>query len=122
MSEKIEVGVYYHIDEETGKKVFDVDEMTREFEFKLKEAMENPKEQEYFDITSLHKDDIIACYEGSDEEEDVRKAVAELTPDQMRYIAKKMADSFCDCCYWEALKCRFEFVKYDEWKKAKGGK
>lgn len=33
----IEVGIYYYIDEETGKKVYDVEEMMREFEIKLEE-------------------------------------------------------------------------------------
>jgi hypothetical protein len=31
----ISVGVYYYIDEETGKPVFDTDSMTNEFETKL---------------------------------------------------------------------------------------
>ena len=38
----IEVGVYYYIDEETNQPVFDTDEMTKEFEEKLKE-LENKK-------------------------------------------------------------------------------
>ena len=37
MENVIEIGIYYYIDEETGKKVFDVEEMTREFEQKLDE-------------------------------------------------------------------------------------
>lgn len=36
----IEVGIYYYIDEETGKKVYDVEEMMREFEIKLEELPE----------------------------------------------------------------------------------
>lgn len=83
----------------------------------MSEVLRKIPDDEYYPITSLCKEDIIACYEGSDEEADVIKAVEELEPMNMEYIAKKMADSFCDCCYWEALKCRFEFVKYDEWKK-----
>lgn len=85
----------------------------------LSEHIKRTEDEGYYPITSLHKDDIIQCYEGSDEEEDVKKAVEELTEDQMKYMAKKMADSFCDCCYWDALKCRFEYTKYDDWKKDK---
>lgn len=33
----IEIGVYYYIDEETGKPVFDTDSMTEEFQQKLNE-------------------------------------------------------------------------------------
>ena len=34
---EIKVGVYYYIDEETKQPIFDTDEMTNEFERKLKE-------------------------------------------------------------------------------------
>ena len=34
---EIKVGVYYYIDEETKKPIFDTDEITNEFERKLKE-------------------------------------------------------------------------------------
>ena len=37
----IEVGVYYYIDEETGKPVFDTDSMTEEFQQKLNELETN---------------------------------------------------------------------------------
>ena len=36
MENKIEVGIYYYVDED-GKKVYDTEEMTREFEQKLDE-------------------------------------------------------------------------------------
>lgn len=39
----IKVGVYYYIDEETKQPIFDTDEMTNEFEQKLKE-IENETE------------------------------------------------------------------------------
>jgi hypothetical protein len=37
----IEIGVYYYIDEETGKPVFDTDSMTEEFQQKLNELETN---------------------------------------------------------------------------------
>ena len=37
--ETLEIGIYYYIDEETGKKVYDEDEMRDEFERKLKELL-----------------------------------------------------------------------------------
>jgi hypothetical protein len=33
----IEIGVYFYIDDETGKPVFDTDSMTQEFERKVQE-------------------------------------------------------------------------------------
>ena len=38
---KIETGVYWYEDEETGKKVYDEDEMRNEFENKLLELINN---------------------------------------------------------------------------------
>ena len=35
--EKIQIPILYYIDEETGKKVYDLEEMTNEFESKLRE-------------------------------------------------------------------------------------
>lgn len=40
---EIKVGVYYYIDENTKQPIFDTDEMTNEFEQKLKE-IENETE------------------------------------------------------------------------------
>lgn len=37
----IEIGVYYYIDDETGKPVFDTDSMTEEFQQKLNELETN---------------------------------------------------------------------------------
>lgn len=37
--EEIKVGIYYYIDDETGKKVYDEDEMRDEFERKLEELL-----------------------------------------------------------------------------------
>lgn len=37
----IEIGVYYYIDEKTGKPVFDTDSMTEEFQQKLNELETN---------------------------------------------------------------------------------
>lgn len=40
MENKIEVGIYYYVDED-GKKVYDTEEMMREFEQKLSELDES---------------------------------------------------------------------------------
>lgn len=45
---KIETNVYYYIDDVTGKKVFDIEEMRREFEDKLSE-LESVSSKTLFD-------------------------------------------------------------------------
>tara|TARA_R100000655_G_C2994462_1_gene193505 strand:+ start:793 stop:924 length:132 start_codon:yes stop_codon:yes gene_type:complete len=35
----LKIGIYYYIDDETGKKVYDEEEMLREFENKLYELL-----------------------------------------------------------------------------------
>jgi hypothetical protein len=43
MEDKIEIGIYYYIDEETGEKVYDEDEMRDEFETKLQKLLKDNK-------------------------------------------------------------------------------
>jgi hypothetical protein len=83
----------------------------------MQEKLAEVEDDGYFKITAIHRDDIMSQYEGSDEEEQVAEALNEIDDDTMKHIASKMADSFCDCCYWEALKNHFEYRFYDEWKK-----
>lgn len=42
--ETLEIGIYYYIDEETGEKIYDLDEMRNEFERKLEELNQNKDE------------------------------------------------------------------------------
>ena len=41
----LEIGIYYYIDDETGKKVYDEEEMLSEFENKLNELLNQNKDE-----------------------------------------------------------------------------
>ena len=41
----LEIGIYYYMDDETGKKVYDKEEMLREFENKLENLINKNKQQ-----------------------------------------------------------------------------
>tara|TARA_R110002020_G_scaffold29571_11_gene93242 strand:- start:2346 stop:2486 length:141 start_codon:yes stop_codon:yes gene_type:complete len=46
MSEdELKIGIYYYIDDETGKKVYDEEEMEREFERKLQALIDKEDEK-----------------------------------------------------------------------------
>ena len=69
-------------------------------------------EEEFYPITSVCKDDIRGAFR-EDEKDKLRlifieKKINELSEDDMKYLAKKMADDYCDCCFWISLKERFK--------------
>ena len=77
------------------------------------------KENPGYVITSVCKADIIQAYEDIEAEDMdlVKRRVNELDENNMTYIAKKMADAYCECCFWSSLRDRFECYFYnDEWK------
>ena len=55
-------------------------------------------QQESFKITSLSRDDFKS--EGYDP--------SQLTDAEMERIASKMADAYCECCFWVALRFHAE--------------
>lgn len=82
----------------------------------MNEKLNEVEDVGFFKVTAVCRDDIWSCYEGSDESEKVHEALKKLDDATMERIASKLADSFCDCCYWEALKHIFESRYYDDWK------
>ena len=60
-------------------------------------------DRKFFHITSVCRDDVEQEFR---EEMGAKKAKAfakGLTDTEMRWIADKMADAYCDCCFWTAL-------------------
>ena len=78
------------------------------------------KENKMFNITSVCIGDIIQAIEdnycGKDELEKIMliKKAKKLDEVDMKWIAKKLADSFCDCCFWENLAERFKQIVEEE--------
>ena len=64
----------------------------------------------FYPITALHKDDLRQLFRDSETGHipaAINRQIESLTDADMQHIASKMADAFCNCCYWEALKAIF---------------
>ena len=55
--------------------------------------------KEFFEITCISRDDI----KGHFAEKGIKINVKKITDDEMIWIARKMADNYCNCCYWDSL-------------------
>ena len=64
--------------------------------------------KEFFPITSVCFDDIIFAFEDSEQLADVKKRLQELGENDMKYLASKMANDYCEQLYWVSLKILFE--------------
>jgi len=60
-----------------------------------------------YPILNLTKDDIIQCYKDAGESIP-SKQIKNLSEDNMRYIARKLGELYCETDYWETLKSLFE--------------
>lgn len=65
-------------------------------------------EKESFHITSLHKNDIIETFHGHNDIDKITEVVKSLKDTDMEWLASKLSDAFCNCCYWDNLQ---EFFK-----------
>jgi len=69
---------------------------------------------EAFSVTSVCREDILQTrkYMVHNEKEEVEmiKKVLLIDDSDMMWIASKLADQFCGCCFWEALEDRVEQV------------
>lgn len=68
---------------------------------KVVERLEGKKAEGMFSVTSVCKDDLRGTFKG--DKEALRKIDA-LDEGDMKYLASKMADSYCNCCYWDSLR------------------
>lgn len=79
-----------------------------------------------FDVTSVCIDDVIEMIDDGNEDELKKvlliKRAKKLNKDEMSWIAKKLADGFCNCCFWDILKDRFEQIVEEDKLNNNGGK
>lgn len=61
-----------------------------------------------FTITSVCKDDIIEAFAGRDELKDVKLRLVRMTRDEMKDLARKMANDYLTQLYWDSLRILFE--------------
>jgi len=67
------------------------------------EAQED--ESGFFVITRLHRDDIIEAFKGNPK---AQKRARNMTDDEMKQLASKMADDYLNQLYWSSLRIIFE--------------
>ena len=59
----------------------------------------------FFSITAFSKDDLIEAFDGDVR---IKELVRDLSDDEMKYLASKMADDYCNQLYWDSLKIIFD--------------
>lgn len=63
-----------------------------------------------YPITSVSKEDILTHFEDHDDYENIKKVVSKLTEQNMKAIAKRMENYYCDNGFWTDLESAYEFV------------
>lgn len=75
--------------------------------------MEN-KMSKPFNIISVCRNDIIQMIENmkGDDLKDIflHREARKITDHEMKWLASKLADGFCNCCFWDILEDRFDQV------------
>lgn len=61
--------------------------------------------REFFSITSVCRDDIIHAFENN---APAKKAVKNMDDDDMKHLASKMGDDYCEQLFWDSLRIIFE--------------
>lgn len=69
------------------------------------ERLEGKQAEGMFSVTSVCKDDL--RLEFKDDKEALRK-IDNMDEGDMKHLASKMADGYCDCCYWDSLRANLE--------------
>lgn len=58
-----------------------------------------------YTITSVCKDDLRGIFKDNTE---ALKRIEDMTDDEMEYLARKLADDYCNQLYWDSLRIIFE--------------
>ena len=68
----------------------------------------NPDNKEMFTVTHVCREDIIHAFKESDMFEQVKKKVKMMDNSEMEYLARELADDYCEQLFWDSLKIIFE--------------
>jgi len=71
------------------------------------------RQERFYPITALHKDDLRDLFRNPTTGKlpnKLSRRIDALSDAEMQHIASKLADAFCNCCYWTAL--REIFLQY----------
>jgi len=61
-----------------------------------------------YSITSVCKDDILVCFAEQKNYDKVKEKLKNMKDSDMKYLASKLADDYCNQLYWISLKSIFE--------------
>lgn len=62
-----------------------------------------------FNITSVCKDDLLSMYDETDKDDKrAINKIKRMTPDEMTYLASKLAEDYCEQLFWSSLRQIFE--------------
>jgi len=64
--------------------------------------------KQFFPITSVSKEDIIHAFQNTDIADQVKERVAKMDDAEMKELASKMADDYCNQMFWNSLRIIFE--------------
>jgi len=64
--------------------------------------------KEFFPITSVSKEDIIQAFQNTNIADQVKERVAKMDDAEMKELASKMADDYCNQMFWNSLRIIFE--------------
>ena len=60
--------------------------------------------EEVYKITGVAKGDILQAFEDDKDFLKIKKRVGKMTDVEMRYLASKMADDYCNQLFWDSLR------------------
>lgn len=63
---------------------------------------------ERFPITSVCKEDILSEFEDEDNYEEIKDRVERMTDEEMKTLADKMRDDYCEQLFWSSLRGIFK--------------
>jgi hypothetical protein len=69
------------------------------------EPVTNSTGRTFFSITALSKDDVIEAFDGDVK---IKELIHDLSDDDMKYLASKLADDYCNQLFWDSLKIIFD--------------
>jgi hypothetical protein len=62
------------------------------------------KQKQFFEVSVVSREDVIESFRDKGLlTKRVEMQIKKLTDDDMQYIARKLGESFCECCYWLSL-------------------
>jgi len=73
----------------------------KEKRLKIIDELEDKRAEGFFEVTSICKGDLREIFKNNPK---ALKVIDKLNEGEMKHLAEKVADGFCNCCYWSLLR------------------